>query len=367
MGVFSRPDSPWWWLWLESAPMGAQREKTAIRIGRTTAQRHDSKRLAEDLYHLRMGEIAAKIHRLPIEREAARFRVYAAMYQADTIAHRKGAERERDALARLLAFFGDDLLTAIDRDRVKAYRTHRRQAVSAATVNREVGVLKTMLRDAVPKYLEANPLAGMPQLATVTPKRRLMTPDEEKKLLKVCDPQEYALLVLGMDTLIRQGDLLDVKRSDVEGMWLYVADPKSGEPYEVALSKRSVAALKRVDHDELHYFEKFRRAVNPRDWRGSVRQVLERLCKTADVPFGKSENGITFHWATRRTGATRYLVKKRTPLAVVQKLGNWKKPDVLLEIYAEADRDDLLTAVGQPLPNHSRSKRKSPETLMKRA
>jgi integrase len=186
-----------------------------------------------------------------------------------------------------------------------------------------------------------------------------MQPDEERRILAVCDPQDRALIVLGMDTLIRQGDLLDITRDDVTGVWLYIANPKSGDPYEVPLSKRAVKALKAIDHDHAHYFEKFRRATNPRDWRGSVRQRLEVLCKAAGVPFGKAERGITFHWATRRTGATRLLVKKRQPVPVVQQLGNWKKPDVLLEIYTEADRGDMLKAVGQPLPNRSRSKRKS--------
>jgi hypothetical protein len=31
---------------------------------------------------------------------------------------------------------------------------------------------------------------------------------------------------------------------------------------------------------------------------------------------------------------------------VVQKQGNWKKPDVLLDIYAEARPEDQLRAVG---------------------
>jgi len=51
MGAFTRPDSPWWWLFLETAPPGAQKERTAIRVGTTTAQRHDSRQLAVDVYH----------------------------------------------------------------------------------------------------------------------------------------------------------------------------------------------------------------------------------------------------------------------------------------------------------------------------
>ena len=56
-----------------------------------------------------------------------------------------------------------------------------------------------------------------------------------------------------------------------------------------------------------YLFPKFRRAENPRDWPGSVRQRLEYLCRQADLPYGRAKDGITFHWGTRRSGATDYV------------------------------------------------------------
>lgn len=358
MGVFTRPDSPWYWLWLETAPPGQEREKTQIRVGTTVAQRHDSRKLAEDLYHQHMNEIAKRVHRLPVERAAIRFEKYADSYGTDTIARHAGARRERELLKTLRAFFDDDFLTAIDRDRVRTYHTHRAATVAHRTINREVDLLKAMLRDAVPKYLEASPLVGMRRLRVTPPKRRLLSATEEGKLLQACeDAQDRAILILGIDTLIRLGDLLELERTDRAGVWLYVRDPKGGEPYEVALTKRATKALDAIAGDSRYYFTRFRRAMNPRDWPGSVRQRLEYLCRQAGLPYGRSKQGITFHWATRRTGATRLLIGKRVPLPVVQKQGAWKKPDVLLEIYAEARRRDQLAAVGQ-LPRRSRSRRK---------
>jgi len=346
MGVFQRPDSPVWWLWLETT---RQKERTEIRIGTTQAQRADSRKLAEDRYHQRMNELAARLYKLPSAQPAIRFAKYAETYDTHVIAHHKGARRERELLKALRGFFDDDLLTAIDVDRVRAYQTHRRATVAAVTVNREIDLLKAMLRDAVPKYLASSPIAGLKRLATVKPRRRLLTRAEERRLLKVCDAQDRALLILGVDTLVRLGDLLDLQRTDRRGPWLYVKDPKSGEPYEVALSPRAEKALDAIRGKSPFYFSKFRRAKNPRDWPSSVRQRLEALCAAATppVPYGRKAGGITFHWATRRTGATRYLVEQRVPLPVVQRQGNWKNPDVLLAIYAETHNADLLKAVGQ--------------------
>lgn len=371
MGVFTRPDSPWWFLWLESAPLGQKQEKTAIRVGKTTDERQDSKRLAEAVYRKRMDEIAAHIHRLPTAKPTVRFGPYADTYERDVIAHHKGADRERELLKPLRAAFGDELLHLIDRARVSRYLTARVAHASAVTANREIDLLKAMLRDAVPTYLEESPLKGMKRLkAGRRPRRRLLSEAEERRLLAVAKkagPQDYALLVLGIDTLVRLGDLLDLQRTDRHGVWIYIGDPKNDEPLEIPLSPRAVKALDAipVETDDEgqprpHYFTKFRRAAKARDWRSCVRKRLEKLCAACSppIPFGKAGGGITWHWATRRTGATRLLVKKKQSITVLQRLGGWKRASVPLEIYAEAQKDDLLRAVGQPLPTRLRSKRK---------
>jgi len=356
MGVYARPDSPVWWLRLETTK---QRERTDIRIGTTTTQRRDSRMLALDRYHQRMNEIAARLYRLPTAQPMIRFDAYAKKYGADVIALRKGAGRELEILKVLVAHLGHELLSSLDADRVRAYMRERRQKVAASTVNREIDLLKGMLRDAVPKYLDKSPIAGLKRLPTITPKRRLMTADEERRLLDACeDPQDRALLILGVDTLLRLGDLLDLRRTDRDGPWLFIADPKGGEAFEVALSPRAAAALDAIEHDGPYYFAKFRKAETPRNWSGSVRQRFEYLCRKAGVTYGRKKGGLSFHWSTRRTGATRMLVQKRVPVPVVQRHGGWKKPDVLLEIYADAQRSDLLKAVGQPCANRSRRSRK---------
>jgi len=62
MGVFTRPDSLYWWLYLETTK---EKERTDFPVGTTTAQRKDSRRLAEALYHERMQAIGARRHKLP--------------------------------------------------------------------------------------------------------------------------------------------------------------------------------------------------------------------------------------------------------------------------------------------------------------
>lgn len=355
MSVYKRPDSKFWWLLLEGHGV---REATQILVGETTTQRHDNKALATAVYQQRMRELGAGVHRLPTDRVALRFAKYAATYLTDVIALRRGSQREGEIVKVLGRYFDALLLTAIDADQVRKYMAVRTTAgVQPRTVNREVDLLKGMLRDAVPKYLEASPLVGLKRLKPLPLKRRLLAVAEERKLLDVCeDAQDRAILVLGIDTLTRLGDLLDLERTDRDGPWLYVKDPKSGSAYETALSVRAQAALDAIDGEARYYFAKFRRAENPRDWPGSVRKRLRYLCRQAKLPYGKTKGGITFHWATRRTGATRYLIDQHAPISIVQRQGNWKHPELLLQVYAEARQDDQLKMVGA-ITSRSRRRR----------
>ncbi len=344
MGVFTRPDSPFYQLYLETTK---QKESTDILIGETIAQRRDSRQIASDRYHQRMNELAARLYKLPSAQPAIRFEKYAATYKTDIIAHRRGAEREREMLKPLVAFLGDDLLAAIDQDRARAYMTERRKKASARTVNREIDLLKGMLRDAVPKYLRENPLHEMKRLTTNPITRRLMAHEEEAKLLKVADPVERAFLILGVDGLVRQGDLLDLRRADRAGDWLHVTNPKSGTPYDVVLTTRAAKALEAIPGSEPYFFARYRGAKLDRDHRSRVRRMIKKLCAKAGVPYGRGV-GLTFHWATRKTGATRYIVDQQKSIPAIQRQGGWKTPDVLLSIYAEADKHAQRAAILPP-------------------
>jgi Phage integrase family len=360
MGVFTRPESRFWQLYLETTK---QKEPTDILIGTTVTQQRESRRLALDRYHQRMNELAGRLYKLPTARPAIRFAKYAETYQTDVIAHRAGKEREERMLVHLVAFFGDDLLSVIDQDRARTYHTARKTATPAAsarTINREIDLLKGMLRDAVPKYLEVSPIVGMKRLRIVPPRRRYVSVEEYDQLLAVCeDAEDTALLLIARDGLPRLKDLIHLQHTDRdphEPRILRIADPKANEPIEMALSDRALAAVDALaDNGSKYLLPKFRRAENPRDWPGSVRQRLEYLCRQADVDYGRTKNGVTFHWGTRRSGATDY-IRAGKNLKAVQAQGGWKKPNVLLEIYTEISREDKLALVGAPPKQRRRSK-----------
>ena len=79
--------------------------------------------------------------------------------------------------------------------------------------------------------------------------------------------------------------------------------------------------------------------------------VLRRACAKAGVPYGRARRGLTFHWATRRTGTTRMLRHGgEGAIAAVQRIGGWRSANVPLTIYREVATSEmkaLVELVGQ--------------------
>lgn len=430
MGVYRRKDSPWWHLWIENAPPGRRREKTSIRIGKTSAARIDSKRKAEELYATRLLEHGSRVHRLSVERPVIRFAEFAAWYDTHVVARHKGKEREREILGHLVKVFGDRLLHTIDKERVIEWRTKRVQSSTTiaafgsrrtvpkwlqihrflrdrgptplrdlraafgltaraavrsfltpkteqyfartergvwtavaepqvadrvlpppapVTVNREVAVLKQVLAAAVPKYLERSPLAGFADLEVTKPLRRTMSPAEETAVLEQLGPVDRAIVLVGLDALVRLTDILDLRRADDHGAYLEVRDPKNLVPNRVPISTRLRLALDAVPVDPRQadwYFPTRRRPVTDANRRRGVARALQQACDRADVPYGRAAQGLTFHWSTRRTGATRMIrALGDGGVAITQKVGGWKTAAVLQEIYQEVTVEEMRTAV----------------------
>jgi len=353
MGVFVRPNSPYFWLRLPRRGQAPLRESTGIPVSGGAA----SRALAEAAYHARMGDLARGRYELPGAPEpvtpSVSFADWADWYAKHVLPTHRGQEREAEILAVLRAAFGHLTLTRITRTVVQEWTTARvSPTVSPRTVNREADLLKAMLRSAVEHHkLDASPLAGMKRLHVTTPERRLMTLPEERALLKVLEPADKALLLMSLDTLCRLGDCLDLRWQDDRGKTLWIADPKVGGGYAVPVSSRLRTALDALPRTGEYVFAARRRFPTDARRRRGVAQMLEAACLRAGLPAGRAAHGLTWHWATRRTAATR-LIQAGEDLATVQALGHWRDPSIVLGIYSEADPRQVAAAaerIGKPV------------------
>jgi integrase len=375
MSVYPRDDSPTWWMHVELAPKGQQKRSTGIPVGRTAAERKASRIEADKVYHA-AATLAAQIKAgtaPPPKVVCPTLATFVQDVYEKALAKHRGVDREREIVNRWVRDLGPLSLDAITKEVVEAWRDTRLTTATSVrhfggpngkphtfpkpsprTVNNEVGVLKQILNAAAPKYFPTSPIRGLPNLKVVIPKRHVMTDDEEVKIFRQLEAVDRAIIMVGLDALVRPGDVLDLRRDDDHGEVLYISDPKNGQPIEVPVSRRLRAALDAVPVDPRQpewYFPTRRRAKSERTRSASIAKALRAACKRANVNYGRKVNGVTLHWATRRTGATRMLRRLgEQGIAVVQQIGGWKNVNVLLGIYRDVSTAEKRAAVESVAP-----------------
>jgi integrase len=374
MSVYDRADSIYWWMHVPSAPKGKQKRSTGIAKGITGTEQRQTKLEAEEVF-IKAERTAALVKQgiAPAEPPpavtVATFAEFAAWYTAHEITQHRGAYRELQILPRLLAAFGDLPLDEINPARVIAWRTkrlvtptkvmhyggprgrpHTFPCPSARTVNREVNFLQQMLASAVETgQLTASPIVGLSDLKAAPVRRRTASHDEEQRILAALAAPDRAIYLMGRDGLVRLGDCLDARRADDHGTTFDIRYPKNGSTHTIPVSTRLRAALDAVPVEPAQpewYFPYRRQAKTEQARVRGYGKALKRACALAGVPYGRAINGITFHWATRTTGATRMIRQGGDGvIADVQKIGGWKDVTVLLGIYQETVTADMHRAV----------------------
>lgn len=326
MGVYVRPNSPFYWLLLERPGKPALRESSKIpKDHPDAAGRKLQRQQAEEAYIARMRQLAAARYDLDpdTEPDVPTFQAFSEWYESQHTAHKRGAVCERYILKRLRDSLGPLRVNAITAGVVQEYITARlAQKVTPGTVNREVDLLKAMLKAAVTKgYIAASPIAGMKRQRVVKRRKKVLTQAEEDRVLAELSPVDRAFYLVAVDTLIRLSNVIDLKWAEVTPTHIVLHDSKTG-PYQVPLSTRAKAALGTLKQNGVFVFPHRRVAKNERDRRGAIRLMLKRACARAGVPYGRGV-GVTFHTATRASGATRMLRAGVDP-RTVQAVGNWR-------------------------------------------
>lgn len=122
----------------------------------------------------------------------------------------------------LLDAFGDTPLVAITTTRVETWYAQRREQAehddrSQAWQNRPVSQLRTVLNWAAKRgYIPADAVPDFEIDAEDYSRWRRLNADEERRLLDSADPVLRSLLILGLDTGMRRGEMLALRVGDVD-------------------------------------------------------------------------------------------------------------------------------------------------------
>ncbi|HKN00567.1 MAG TPA: tyrosine-type recombinase/integrase [Candidatus Binataceae bacterium] len=282
--VFEREKGEWWIDFKDAR--GIRRRR---KIG-------PSKRVAKEVLDGLLGNVARRVHLGVIEESAISFADFAKIWRERVTPMLKTRSRERwfGILDKyLIPAFPGTLrgITAADAEaylrrrrtpekcprcdgkgKVSTGRRYEREALacprckgakeiapSPSTLNREMTVLKHMMRRAVVwEYLSRNPfldsqggvLAGLKALREPTGRTRFLSLDEIDHLLAACEASESAYLkpfaIVAMNTGMRRNEILSLTRKSID--WrnraALLSETKNGDARHVHLNDAALEALK---------------------------------------------------------------------------------------------------------------------------
>lgn len=337
--------------WLSRGPTGRRVRKSAfgysIVLNGRQERRYDSSWSRQDA----QAALAARLLGLegprPAPAAGATFGEAAARY-LEVKCGKRSWKNDQRTLERLLAAFGrDTLITALTAERIAQYQAKRKaeksarrrdengQAppVSAATVNRELALLRHLLVlaeewghvEKVPRIrLEREPEGRL----------RFLTEDEISRLLAACEasahPELATVVTLALNTGMRKGEVLGLSwdRVDFSRGVLLLEKTKSGRRREVPMNDAVYAALSK--------------RPGPRD--GKV--FLGRSIRTAFNKAVEAAKLEDFRFHDLRHTAASYLVMRGASLADVRAvLGH---SDIKMTMrYAHLSPEHLRAAVSR--------------------
>jgi integrase len=134
-------------------------------------------------------------------------------YMEHAKANKRSWLRDEQTLNHLCEFFGKDRpLTEVTPTQIESYKIQRQGKIADSTVNRELALLKRTFNLAITwdLYLGLNPVRKVKFFREITNRLRVLSPEEEKKLLQKAIPYLQDLIRFALSTGSRRWELCEV-------------------------------------------------------------------------------------------------------------------------------------------------------------
>jgi len=190
------------------------------RVGRKS--RGFTREMAKDALKSRLGDIAQGHFNLEKVRKPVPFSKLVEKYKEFAAGYKRGWETEKYIVEEFAELFGDTPLAQITTWQIEKWKAEQGKLLNPVTVNRRLTVIKHIFKKAVEWDLaKSNPATLVKRFSVTSERTRFLTQDEIRSLLGECEKQVtspwlLALVVLAMNTGMRQGDLLRLKWENVD-------------------------------------------------------------------------------------------------------------------------------------------------------
>ncbi len=230
--------------WYIDFTVNAKRKWESVgRVGEAT------KADARKLLALRRTEILQGKFNAPDKRVVPTFAEFAKEYIEYAKGNKKSWDRDARSLRCLIPHFGSYTLEEISPILIERYKLDRKRSVSARTVNIELSLLRSMFNLGVKwDKCQANPVSKVNFYKEEPFKIRVLTEEEEHRLLESCSDHIKPIVITALNTGMRYGEILSLCWDDVslEEGYINVAQSKSGKSRQIPINNRLEEALKRL-------------------------------------------------------------------------------------------------------------------------
>ncbi|MGH9745991.1 MAG: tyrosine-type recombinase/integrase [Candidatus Acidiferrales bacterium] len=175
-----------------------------------------NQRDAEKLLTLRRSEILRGVYKQPVKISLGEF---GERYMEHAKANKRSWLRDEQMLNHLYEYFGKGTpLTEIAPMRIEAYKIQRQGKIADSTINRELALLKRMFNLAITwdLYSGLNPVRKVKFFREFNNRLRVLSLEEERKLLNNAIPYLQDLIRFAVNTGLRTGEVFSLRWSHVD-------------------------------------------------------------------------------------------------------------------------------------------------------
>lgn len=137
--------------------------------------------------------------------------------------------------------------------KIAKYRDERLLEIAPSTVVRELAYFSSIINHARREWgiNTPNPVLSVRKPAQPLGRNRILTPEEEKRLLNVCEPRANRniytrpFVILALETAMRRGEILSLRWENIDYLkrTAFLELTKNGESRTVPLSTRAIETL----------------------------------------------------------------------------------------------------------------------------
>jgi len=266
-------------------------------------------------------------------------------YQRQISPTHRGQQVEAYRLGTLKKHLGDLRLIHLTSKEIASYRDIRLKEVSPSSLKRELTILSRVLTIASKDWgisIPQNPIKMISLPKADKARTRRLEAGEKERLLQSANPELHRIISLALETGMRRGEILSIKKShiDFNKSVLFIPSTKTNTPRSIPLSSAAVTSLRSqlrasqsVSGGVIPLHERPLFTYTPRGLSGA----FLRLCRKLNI------DNLHFH-DLRHEATSRLFEKGLNPVEVATITGH--KDTKMLMRYTHLRAEDLVGRLG---------------------